>query len=124
MRDLRERARAGFAALNRRGWSRSWRLTLAMWLLHWLGFVVLATVGAASASPRERLTFALAFPTLLFAGNWLMDRFRREPPPRAPAPRGWYPDPHGRHELRFWDATKWTTDVLDGGAASIERTAG
>ena len=27
---------------------------------------------------------------------------------------GWYPDPTGRHELRYWDGTAWTDFVHDG----------
>ncbi len=30
--------------------------------------------------------------------------------PGAPAqhPQGWYPDPFGRHETRWWDGQRWT----------------
>lgn len=34
-------------------------------------------------------------------------------------PPGWHPDPHGRHQYRFWDGTQWTERVADnGGEAS------
>ena len=36
-----------------------------------------------------------------------------EPPPAAPF--GWYPDPSTRHELRYWDGTRWTEHVSDQG---------
>ncbi len=29
-------------------------------------------------------------------------------------PPGWYADPAGRHELRFWDGYRWTSMVRDG----------
>lgn len=29
------------------------------------------------------------------------------------SPRGWYPDPSGRHELRQWSGKKWTKNVAD-----------
>lgn len=32
-----------------------------------------------------------------------------------PPPAGWYPDPHGRHEQRWWDGTTWTVHVASGG---------
>lgn len=32
----------------------------------------------------------------------------------------WYPDPHGRHELRYWDGAAWTADVADQGTASVD----
>lgn len=33
---------------------------------------------------------------------------------------GWFPDPTGRHEYRFWDGTGWTPVVSDGGVQSQE----
>lgn len=35
----------------------------------------------------------------------------------SPAP-GWHPDPTARHEYRYWDGTRWTDDVSDGGVTS------
>lgn len=37
------------------------------------------------------------------------------PPMVAPLalPAGWYPDPQGGHERRYWDGTQWTTSVAD-----------
>jgi len=40
-------------------------------------------------------------------------------PVAAVAP-GWYPDPHARHELRYWDGSAWTNDVCDAGQVSVE----
>ena len=37
----------------------------------------------------------------------------------APTP-GWNPDPTGRHEYRYWDGGRWTDDVSDGGATSVD----
>lgn len=31
---------------------------------------------------------------------------------------GWYPDPSGRHESRYWDGRVWTTHVSDRGVTS------
>ena len=33
---------------------------------------------------------------------------------------GWQPDPHGRHEYRYWDGTAWTDQVSDGGVVSTD----
>ncbi|MCE5202657.1 MAG: DUF2510 domain-containing protein [Actinomycetia bacterium] len=33
-------------------------------------------------------------------------------------PAGWYADPAGRHQLRYWDGARWTSSVSDGGAVS------
>src|SRR5688500_1676222 len=30
------------------------------------------------------------------------------------SPPGWYPDPGGRHEQRYWDGRTWTVGVADG----------
>jgi hypothetical protein len=38
--------------------------------------------------------------------------------PAATMPAGWFPDPHRRHELRYWNGTVWTDDVSDGGATA------
>src|SRR4051812_14530371 len=32
-------------------------------------------------------------------------------------PAGWHTDPHGRHQLRYWDGTRWTEHVNDSGVA-------
>lgn len=31
------------------------------------------------------------------------------------APAGWYPDPAGRYELRYWDGSQWTEHVSRAG---------
>ena len=38
-----------------------------------------------------------------------------EPPPAA-----WYPDPFGRHELRYWDGSEWTNHVASGGNQDVD----
>ncbi len=32
----------------------------------------------------------------------------------------WQPDPTGRHEHRYWDGSRWTDDVADGGVAATD----
>jgi putative membrane protein len=34
--------------------------------------------------------------------------------PGPPPPAGWFPDPAGRHEIRYWDGRVWTDHVRDG----------
>jgi hypothetical protein len=34
--------------------------------------------------------------------------------------RGWYPDPTGAHELRFFDGNQWMADVADKGEMSTD----
>jgi hypothetical protein len=38
----------------------------------------------------------------------------------APPPRSWLTDPSGRHELRYWDGTKFTEHVADAGKISVD----
>jgi hypothetical protein len=33
---------------------------------------------------------------------------------------GWYADPAGRHEHRWWDGATWTDHVADGGVAEVD----
>jgi len=62
------------------------------------------------------------------------------PPPMAPPPgaatgrvisppdtatqvsfvAGWYSDPSGRHELRYWDGQRWTANVSTAGVTSVD----
>ena len=35
-------------------------------------------------------------------------------------PANWYPDPNGRHELRYWDGNAWTDHVSDQGVQSTD----
>ena len=42
--------------------------------------------------------------------------YGQPPPPPRPVenpPFGWYGDPSGRHEKRYWDGTRWTEHVSD-----------
>ena len=39
-------------------------------------------------------------------------------PPTLPS--GWFPDPHGRHEHRWFNGTAWTADVADSGQRLID----
>jgi hypothetical protein len=36
---------------------------------------------------------------------------------------GYHPDPTGRHDLRFYNGSVWTANVVDGRAASIDPVA-
>lgn len=37
---------------------------------------------------------------------------------------GWYPDPSGRHEHRYWDGTRWTESVSNAGVQSADPVQG
>jgi uncharacterized protein YxjI len=44
----------------------------------------------------------------------------------APAqhPPGWYPDPFGRHETRWWDGRQWTEHVASHGRQAVDSPTG
>lgn len=39
-------------------------------------------------------------------------------------PAAWHPDPTGRHEYRWWDGTRWTEHVADGGQVAVDPLPG
>ena len=39
-------------------------------------------------------------------------------------PAGWYPDPFGRHESRYWDGQRWTEHVASHGRQSVDAPTG
>lgn len=41
-------------------------------------------------------------------------------PQAAIWPPGWFPDPTGRHDHRWWDGAAWTSHVADAGVASTD----
>lgn len=42
-------------------------------------------------------------------------------PLATPGPAaGWFPDPYGRFDLRYWDGTEWTGHVARGGRQSVD----
>lgn len=41
----------------------------------------------------------------------------------SPVPTGWYPDPFGRHQNRFWDGARWTEQVADAGILGFDPVA-
>lgn len=92
-------ARAGVAA---------WRLPAGVWafifFLSWLLGLILFVIAKATTRPRAAARPPLDVP------------YPVEPAPMA----GWYPDPGGRHELRYWDGKGWTAHVRDGAVQATD----
>lgn len=34
---------------------------------------------------------------------------------------GWYPDPSGRHQHRYWDGIRWTEHIMDAGNPGVDQ---
>jgi uncharacterized protein YxjI len=47
----------------------------------------------------------------------------QQPAPSG-TPAGWYPDPYGRHELRYFDGAVWTEHVSSHGRAGVDAPVG
>jgi hypothetical protein len=107
-----------------------------------VGFVILiAVVGAivffAVANARARKSLAAANAELNhlrpenarlqqwlsgFSGTPMSPEVQRGYGSGSSIPAQWYPDPSGRHELRRWNGSAWTDDVLDQGVTSTDPT--
>ncbi len=48
-------------------------------------------------------------------GQWVFGQWQPVVAPVPAHPAGWYPDPGGRHRLRYWDGFTWTIRVWDDG---------
>lgn len=42
----------------------------------------------------------------------------------ATSPAGWFPDPHRRYEMRYWDGSRWTEHVTSGGRQASDPVPG
>lgn len=47
----------------------------------------------------------------------------KPPQPEPQQAGGWWPDPYGRHEHRYYDGKTWTAYVADKGETTIDPTA-
>ena len=76
--------------------------------------VLLAVTGMSPAILTETI-WALAHPT--DNAEPVIPAAAAEPAPAAEpaAPAGWYADPSGRFELRYWDGNTWTEHVWRAG---------
>jgi putative membrane protein len=91
----------------------------------------LATVRVDVAGRRTRAEFrdrSMEEADMLVDALTVLSRAARRhgapgpPPAHSPdtVPSGWYPDPSGRHEQRYWHDGRWTAHVGDGGRRTTE----
>ena len=71
--------------------------------------------GASSPTPRRPPGGARRSPTSAWGGSApAADAAARPSQPTPAVPAGWYADPAGRYELRYWDGWAWTEHVSRG----------
>ena len=65
--------------------------------------------------PRSAARVGRRSGTRVLATPRLLPPTRRPRPPQPAVPAGWYADPAGRFELRYWDGGTWTEHVSRAG---------
>jgi len=89
--------------------------------------ILLALSGKPAPKDRVIPVTPLPIPTTVIEESAAPDIAPMAPiePPPAPAqpqdlpPAAWYPDPSGRHALRYWDGAQWTAHAADPGTDAI-----
>jgi hypothetical protein len=71
-------------------------------------------VAGMLATGLALVCYAIAFASVRLSGARTGMATAGGPPP------GWYPDPSGRHEYRFFTGQDWTADVVDNGTHFTE----
>jgi Protein of unknown function (DUF2510) len=104
---------------------REWAIQLS--LSANIGALVLALVAAIVATrrvPASRPLAPLTYPT----DHIVITSTVPEPEPTAPGGPSspvssvsqWAPDPYGRHQLRYWNGSRWTDHVSSNGISSLD----
>ena len=57
---------------------------------------------------------------MLNVGKWVADEKEQVAVEEPAAAAGWYADPSGRHQYRYWEGATWTPSVADDGQASLD----
>jgi hypothetical protein len=94
-------------------------------------FKVLTIRWVAASGAEEVATFAEKNAGMPGGPQWVahIERMLSQHTPAAvpldtaaatAAASGWFADPLGRHELRYWDGATWTEHVADAGAPAID----
>ena len=102
-----------------------WRLPSWLWAVFGLLSILICIILLAIARRTTK-------PLVTGTPTGARELFDAGPPPLAPhaveaptpvpdgPPFGWYTDPSGRHQLRYWDGMRWSEHVSDQGVSSID----
>lgn len=74
--------------------------------------------GGSSSTSRDHESTSSSASTLTAATGWSGAATQQSTTPTVAA--GWYADPAGRYELRYWDGTAWTEHVSRGGQQATD----
>jgi len=112
------------ATFRRRIGRNPWGIHPYVWLVIgvFLGIIGLCFAFLACATTRARPAFGSngSSPQSFHPGWGAWSAGSAPPPPPAAPPAGWYPDPSGRHQYRFFTGHDWTAYVVDNGVHSSE----
>lgn len=107
------------ATFRRRVGRNPWGIHPGLWMVigFFLSLIGVCLAFLACATTRVGPAFETGRPLRASfdpgPGGW------SAPAPETP-PAGWYPDPSGLHQYRFFTGHDWTADVVDNGAHSSE----
>lgn len=93
------------------------------------GAILLGTLD--TPAPTARLAAVVMHPHVIqfdrkqqkgfIAAKALIDQLRATALSQASSGTpNWYPDPHQRHQLRYWDGARWTEHVSDNGTPTVD----
>ena len=92
-------------------------------LIIWGASAVLAAmIGASKGRGGEGILLGILLGVIGVLITLCLKPAVTTPAPTAAATTraGWWPDPLGRHQHRYWDGNQWTTNVSDAGIPTVE----
>jgi len=85
---------------------------------------ILVTFGTYSAAQESGGTYVVVFGPMILGVFLVLGGLVQLARARQESRSGWRPDPTGRHDRRWWDGTRWSSDVSDGGAQGHDPVPG
>ena len=84
--------------------------------------VGVTTTATASPAASAQLDWTRTLLTSLRRAAWRASEklFRRVAGLLTATSGAWLPDPSARHELRWWDGSRWTENVRDSGRPGVD----
>ena len=83
---------------------------------------VCALIGAAIGSSKGQGGLGFFLGLVLGIIGVIIIAVIKPPAPEPQQAGGWWPDPYGKHQHRYYDGRAWTGHVADNGQASFDPT--